>query len=210
MTFPKYDLGRGFVRVKPFPPELKLNGTVLSCAFTFMGTPAVQAQLIPSGFATPLKTVVLREGDIFSHDIKGLPFNSYKLFIFGAKDDQGEQFYNDPACHSQPIKVVSPYLKKKLKVTAFILEDGTKTEANYSIWFKTIEEIDHKYYLIASLTSANTGKTIEDIVCSITGAVGLQYEADIWQREENILSKMKLVNGQTLKGIVIEQIGGWV
>lgn len=209
-TFPKYDLGRGpSVRLDPFPPVLRIKNNILSCNFGFTGTAAIKAELIPTAFNTPLAIKTLREGDTFDFDIKWLPFNSYKLYLYSAKDLEGKEFNETPIWYSNPVKITSPYLQKNLSVSAFILEDGTRVKASYSIWFKTIVEINHNYYLNVTLKSKTSGKVKENVACEIKKVGGLKYEAEIHLIEGDYLKEMRLNNGKTVKGIVIEQIGGW-
>lgn len=209
MSFPKYDLGRVAVWFKPYPMELVVKNNTLICDFSFSGTSALMAEIKPTGFNTPLTIKTLKEGDIINYNIKGLPFNSYMLFLYSAKNKEGTEFNGIPIFVSQPVKVASPFLQKTLSVSAFILDDGTKLKASYTIWFKTIEEIDHEYYLIVTLKSKTSDKVKENVVCSIKKTVGLTYEAEIRLKEGDTLTKMGLNNGKTVNGIVIEQIGAW-
>lgn len=209
ISFPKYNLGRVAVWFKPFPMELVAKNNTLTCDFTFSGTSALMAEIRPTGFNTPLTVKTIKEGDTISYSIKGLPFNSYKLFLYSAKNKEGTEFNETPVFVSQPSKVISPFLQKTLSVSAFILDDGTIVQTKYSIKFNTIEEINHEYYLNVTLTSKTSNKVKENVVCSIKKTMALTYEAEIRLKEGDTLTKMRLNNGETVKGIVIDQIGVW-
>ena len=79
-----------------------------------------------------------------------------------------------------------------------------------NIRFRTIAEIDQKYYLVASLRDRSKGIIVDDLLISVKSLSGLQYEVSLRRRVNNALVRLKLKNGKMVDGAVIEKIGGWL
>jgi hypothetical protein len=209
MTFPKYDLGRQSVKLKTFPPEFKLEKDALSGKVDFDGADIIKADIVPSGFSHPLFSKTICDGEYFALDISCFPFNSYKLCLYSATDDENG-FTETPFFISKPIKVESPFLKKTLSVSSFIISDGTKMNVSYSARFYTIVEINKKYYIVASFLNKKSGDIINDLLISVKKASKFNYEVVVRRQVENNIYKLKFKNGKVLEGAIVEKFGGWL
>ena len=210
MFFPKYDLGRKSaelptVRLTTFPPAITLIKKKLSGRVFFEGAAKIKAEIIPSGFSTPLQTKTLLNGDGLLFDISMLPFNSYKIYLYSPIDQNASVFAEKPFFISKPVKVESPFLHNTFSVSAFILSDGSKVKTSYSIRFNTIAEINNLYYLVASMKNKTTGDVLDDLIVFVKKALPFQYEVAIRRRQKDKVVRLKLKNGKMLEGVVIEK-----
>ncbi len=211
MTFSKYDLGREFVRLTESPPRITVTKGVLTAIPKYEGASIIKAEIVPTGFSTPLISKEVENGGKLSLDISTLPFNAYQLHLYqrSSKDDGAAGYSSTPFFTSKSIKVESPFLKQTLTVSAFILSDGSKAKAAYSIRFFSITEIKSRYYLLASLMDKHNGSIMKDVLVSIKKTTGLQYIVGLRRHVGDGFARFKLSNGKVIEGAVVEKLGGW-
>ena len=210
MVFPKYDLGRLSVKLTTFPPVFMVDNGILSGRIGFVGETCIKADIIPSGFNTPLLSKIIHNGDRLSLDISILPFNSYKIRLFNIYDKEENCCFEKPFYISKAVKVKSPFLKQSHTISSFILSDGTKTNTMYSVYYKTIEEINKKYYLVASLMDKAGFRKFDNLYFSVKKRSGLKYEVAMRHRINNAFVRLKLKNGQFVDRAIINKTGGWL
>ena len=131
------------------------------------------------------------------------------MCLYSAEDEAGKVFEEIPFYVSKQIRVESPFLHRTLLTSEFVLTDGSRLKASYSIRFRSIEEINGKYYLVASMMNRSSWSTIDNVLITVKKALRLKYEALLRVKIGSALAKLKLKSGQVIDSIVIEKVGGW-
>lgn len=207
MSFPKYYLARSSAKVNSDKTIIKVENDLLSCKFFFDGTDAAIAEIIPSGeFHTPLISQVIESGEMISLDLSLLPFKSYRVLLSIFNDNESEK--KSAPFYETKIRADSPFLKKTFTVSAFILDDKSRVNANYSIRFYKIEEIKERYFIDSSLMNTQTGIIENNIVAIVKRDIGMKYEVILRKKTETGLKKLFLKTGKSIIGAVLEK-GGW-
>lgn len=212
MSFPKYDLGRTFVKLTEFPPRITVAKGIMRAKIMFEGATTIKAEIVPNGFSKPVLSNEVENGGSITVDISALPFNAYKLNLYqkSMHAENGVEYIAKPFFTSKTIRVESPFLNRTFTVSAFVLTDGTQVKANYSVRFFTIAEINNRYYLCASLMNKANGSLMKDVLVSVKKVTGFQFVVGIRQRVGDSLARFKLNSGKVIEGAVVEKVGGWV
>ncbi len=198
LTFPKYDLGRVSVKVYSLSEGIKVDKGVLSCRVSFEGADTIRADVLPTGFNTPLLSKHVHSGATLALNISALPFNSYIIRLYNSTNETAEKGEEEPFYYSPQIRVDSPFLKHTFPISTVTLTDGSKIPVAYSIRFMTIEEIDKKYYLIATLKDKRSDTIIDKMAVTDIRFRNKKYDFLLRHRTSVGLKKLKFSNGKVI------------
>ena len=208
-SFPRYDLGRPSARLIASGADIKVEKRVILGRFLFEGTKRIKAEIVPTGFNTPLLSCIIESGEMIALNTAALPFNSYMIFLYSALGPDEDYYSTIPFFYRQ-IKVESPLLHQTFAVSAIILTDGTRVKSSYSIRINAIEEIDEEYYMVASLQNRKDERNrINNLFVTIEHETRLTYELSVRHRVGESFERLK-GNGRTIEAVVVEKIGGWI
>ena len=205
MVFKKYDLGRPSAHLTTIPPQISIVGSVLSGQFDFEGASKIKVELIPTAFCTPLISKYINSGETVSFGLNLLPFNSYMFRLYNIIDETTEQISKEAFFVSRQIRTESPFLKKIMRVSSFVLNDNSTLSVNYTIRFNEIRELQESYYLLSSMINRNNDKRTDDIYIRIIGDSGFRYTAEMLRLSSDRLRSFKLNNGKIISKIIIEK-----
>ena len=204
-TFKKHDLGRPKARLVDKLPVLTVEEGRLTERIYFDGVSSIKADILPSGFETPVSSSIIQNGDEVSREIKLLPFNSYCLKLYDPVPGEENSFFETPFYISKRTKVDSPFLKQRFRISTLILVDGRTEKGSYIIRFLTIREKDGQYYLVGSLIDKSNDNSTETVLVAVRNPYGQKYVAHIWRLSTD-LEKLQLKNGKEVDGVVLERI----
>ena len=200
--FPAYHLRKAFVRLDPFPPDIKVNDNNITFKLNFEGASAVRAEIRSTGFSDSLFSAEAHSGDVISFDISQYAVTSYTLLLYSANsEDTG--YSDEPFFESKPL---SPLLWKRSAITSFIFDDGSSKNTNFRIYFKKIKLIGKKYYLIADLSDKENRPVKDDLVLSIIKNDPRSYELTIYCQRDGKLKRLRHKNGKIIASIIINKM----
>ncbi|WP_295092952.1 hypothetical protein [Ruminococcus sp.] len=204
----KYDLKKPFVRLFPFPPNVTIANYIFKCKLVFKGSKKLKVEITPTGFSSPLYSSEVHSGDSISFDVSLYAFNSYTLLLYGTSSYEENTFLCEPFFVSKPIKTESSFLRKTLKIESFIYDDGSIKSNKYSIRFKSIEEINHKYYLTAELIDKTNQIIMNNLIVFITKNKKYSYELAIYNQKDGKLKRLHQKDGKKIVGAIIQKLEG--
>ena len=199
--FPAYYLRRTYVRLDPFPPNIRVTDAAITCKLSFEGAPAVRAEIRTAGFSESLYSAEVHSGDVISLDISHGAVTAYTLLLYGA-NTECTGFVDEPVYESKPL---SPLYHKQFKIASFVFDDGSSKNTSFRIWFGKIKLIENKYYLIADISDNADRPVKDDLVLSITKNNLCNYELSVYEQKDGKLKKLRHKNGKTISGIIINK-----
>ena len=111
----------------------------------FIGTNKLKMEICPSGFNKIIYNDEITSGKTINIKVNKSIFNSFTVLLFKPKINgsyEEKSFYT-----SKPIKTTSYFLKRRLQIKDFILDDNSKYQPNNNwINFIRIEQLDDEYY----------------------------------------------------------------
>lgn len=160
-SFPKLCLDDITVRLKPtiFFNDVTSQIVVKS---SFDGVEKLKIEVCPSGFDKKIYIGEVQNNSVINITINKGIFNSYTVLFY--KPKMGGGFDEKAFYISKPIKTTSYFLKKKLIVKEFILDNKSKFQLNnHWIDFIRIEKLNDNFYMLGNIVGLNNRIILENI-----------------------------------------------
>lgn len=224
MSFPKYSLfgndeytvdeyqsnhsyseKRRFIRLIPYPPQITLSNGHLVCKLRFKGANSVRAEIVPTGFKTPVYTTIVYSDEWLRFDVTESIFSSYCLNLYEADESGKNGEVKIPFFVSKPIPVKPTLLKRTFSIFEFKMDDGSFARAIYSLHFSHVVEIDRKYYIIATMINNRNGNRMPNYLVKIESISDSRIEIELYELRGRSVKPMIMQSGRTVIGAVIER-----
>jgi hypothetical protein len=163
----------------------------------FIGTNKLKMEICPSGFNKIIYNDEITSGKAINIKINKSIFNSFTILLFKPKINGGyeeKSFYT-----SKPIRTTSYFLKRRLQIKDFILDDNSKYQPNNNwINFIRIEQLDDEYYLLGNIVGVGNKIVLEDVYVSPITLNSEESIIKIYRIKDNKKYNLKLKNGSKI------------
>lgn len=168
----------------------------------FIGTNKLKMEICPSGFNKIIYNDEITSGKAINIKINKSIFNSFTILLFKPKINGGyeeKSFYT-----SKPIRTTSYFLKRRLQIKDFILDDNSKYQPNNNwINFIRIEQLDDEYYLLGNIVGMGNKIVLENVYVSPITLNSEESAIKIYRIKDNKKYNLKLKNGLKILSAIL-------
>lgn len=163
----------------------------------FTGTDILKMEICPSGFNKTIYSEEITSGKTINIKINKSIFNSYMVLLFKPNINGG---YEDKSFYkSKPIRTTSYFLKRRLQIKDFILDDNSKYQSNNTwINFIRIVQLDDEFYLLGNIVGIGNKIVLEDVYVSPITLNSEDSTIKIYRIKDNKKYYLKLKNGSKI------------
>lgn len=160
----------------------------------FTGTNILKMEICPSGFNKTIYSDEITNDKKINIKINECIFNSFTILLFKPKITGG--YEDKPFYISKPIRTTSYFLKRRLQIKDFILEDNSKCQSN-NIWinFKRIEQLDDGFYLFGNIVGIGNKIVLENVYVSPITLNSEESIIKIYKIKDDKKYNLKFKNG---------------
>jgi len=193
-TFPKVCIDD--VEVKVEKQNIYFNDVTSEIVVNtvFSGVDKLEMKVCPSGFDKIFHNEEISSGKSISIKVNKSIFNSFTVLLFKPRTDgsyEDKSFYT-----SKPLRTTSYFLKRKLQIKEFVLEDNSKHQPNNQwINFIRIEQLDGDYYLLGNIVGLGNKIVLEDVYVSPITLNSEESTIKIYRKKEDKKYNLKLKSG---------------
>lgn len=202
MTFPKVCIDDFEVEVKKQIIYINEISSEIVVNTVFIGTNKLKMEICPSGFNKIIYNDEITSGKIINIKINKSMFNSFTVLLYKPKINGGyeeKSFYT-----SKPIKTTSYFLKKKLQIKYFILDDNSKYQPkNNRIYFIRIVQFDDEYYWLGNIVGIGNNIVLEDVYVNPITLNSEESAIKIYRIKDNKKYNLKLKNGLKILSAIL-------